>query len=81
LENPEEYRAFEDAIVSEYLPQTPVEGELVDEKVKAFLSRPIESDWPYLWIDATYVKARESKRIVSVASYGLSGLRHNNGAQ
>jgi hypothetical protein len=29
LENPEEYRAFEEAIVAEYLPQTPVEQELV----------------------------------------------------
>jgi putative transposase len=41
--------------------------EEIDEKVKAFLSRPIEGDWPYLWIDATYVKVRESGRIVSVA--------------
>src|ERR1700739_3690134 len=39
----------------------------IDEKVMAFLSRPIEGDWPYLWIDATYVKVRESGRIVSVA--------------
>jgi transposase-like protein len=30
--------------------------EEIDDKVKAFLSRPIECDWPYLWIDATYVK-------------------------
>jgi hypothetical protein len=28
---------------------------------------PIEGDWPYLWIDATYVKTREAGRIVSVA--------------
>ena len=41
-------------------------GEL-DERVGAFLSRPIEGDWPYLWIDATYVKAREAGSIVSVA--------------
>jgi len=41
--------------------------EEIDEKVTAFLSRPIEGDWPYLWIDATYVKVRESGRIVSVA--------------
>jgi putative transposase len=41
-------------------------GEL-DEKVGAFLNRPIEGDWPYLWIDATYVKTREAGRIVSVA--------------
>ena len=39
----------------------------IDEKVQAFLSRPIEGDWPYLWIDATYVKVRQSGRIVSVA--------------
>jgi hypothetical protein len=32
--------------------------EEIDHKVKAFLSRPIEGDWPYLWIDATYVKVR-----------------------
>ncbi len=41
--------------------------EEIDEKVEAFLSRPLEGDWPYLWIDATYVKTRESGRIVSVA--------------
>ncbi len=41
--------------------------EEIDDKVKAFLSRPIEGDWPYLWLDATYVKVRESGRIVSVA--------------
>jgi transposase-like protein len=35
--------------------------------VNAFLNRPIEGDWPYLWIDATYLKVREAGRIVSVA--------------
>src|SRR5579884_3165592 len=39
----------------------------IDERVHAFLDRPIEGDWPYLWIDATYVKVRQSGRIVSVA--------------
>ncbi len=39
----------------------------IDERVHAFLERPIEGDWPYLWIDATYVKVREAGRIVSVA--------------
>src|SRR5262249_3968709 len=39
----------------------------IDERVNAFLQRPIEGDWPYLWIDATYVKVREAGRIVSVA--------------
>jgi putative transposase len=39
----------------------------LQEPIKAFLSRPIEGDWPYLWIDATYVKVRQSGRIVSAA--------------
>jgi putative transposase len=39
----------------------------IDERVKAFLTRPIEGEWPYLWIDATYVKVRQAGRIVSVA--------------
>jgi putative transposase len=39
----------------------------IDERVHAFLNRPIEGDWPYLWIDATYMKVREAGRIVSVA--------------
>jgi putative transposase len=39
----------------------------IDERVGAFLARPIEGDWPYLWIDATYVKVRQAGRIVSVA--------------
>ena len=41
--------------------------EEIDVRVKAFLDRPIEGDWPYLWIDATYIKVRENGRIVSVA--------------
>jgi hypothetical protein len=39
----------------------------IDERVQAFLTRPIEGDWPYLWIDATYLKVRRAGRIVSVA--------------
>ena len=50
--------------------------EEIDEKVKAFLNRPIEGDWPYLWIDATYLKVRRGGRIVSVAviiAVGVNG--------
>ena len=39
----------------------------IDERVGAFLDRPIEGEWPYLWLDATYVKARRDHRIVSIA--------------
>jgi transposase-like protein len=41
--------------------------EEIDDKVQVFLTRPIEGDWPYLWIDATYIKVRQAGRIVSVA--------------
>jgi transposase-like protein len=39
----------------------------IDERVGTFLTRPIEGDWPYIWLDATYVKARRDHHIVSVA--------------
>jgi putative transposase len=35
----------------------------IDERVTAFLDRPLEGDWPYLWIDATYLKMRQNGRI------------------
>jgi len=40
----------------------------IDERVDAFLDRPLEGEWPYLWLDATYIKVRRSGRIVSVAA-------------
>lgn len=39
----------------------------IDERVNAFLNRPLEGAWPYLWLDATYVKVREGGRIISRA--------------
>lgn len=40
----------------------------IDERVNVFLSRPLEGDWPYVWLDATYLKLREGGRVVSVAA-------------
>ena len=48
--------------------------EEIDDKVKAFLERPIEGDWPYIWIDATYLKVRRGGRIVSVAAIIAVGV-------
>ena len=48
----------------------------IDDKVETFLARPLEGDWPYLWLDATYVKVRQAGRIVSVAvivAVGVNG--------
>ena len=46
----------------------------IDERVQTFLSRPIEGDWPYLWLDATYVRCRRDSRIVSVAVIVAMGV-------
>jgi transposase-like protein len=39
----------------------------INDKVQSFLTRPLEGDWVYVWLDATYVKVRQAGRIVSVA--------------
>src|SRR5918998_149798 len=39
----------------------------IDTRVNAFLSRPLEGRWPYLWLDATYLKVRDGGRTVSRA--------------
>ena len=40
----------------------------IDERVNGFLGRGLEGEWPYLWLDATYLKVRAGGRIVSVAA-------------
>ncbi|HEY9722315.1 MAG TPA: IS256 family transposase, partial [Oscillatoriaceae cyanobacterium] len=47
----------------------------LDEEVAAFRERPLESSYPYLWLDATYLKVREDGRVVSravVVAYGVN---------
>jgi transposase-like protein len=39
----------------------------IDERVHALLARPIEGNWPYIWLDATHVEVRRDHQIVSVA--------------
>jgi transposase-like protein len=51
----------------------------IDARVHTFLTRPIEGDWPYLWLDATYVRCRREGHIVSVAvivAVGVNGDGH-----
>jgi putative transposase len=53
----------------------------LDEDVKAFLTRPIEGEHPYVWLDATFHKVRELGRVVSVATVvavgvDMDGQRH-----
>jgi transposase-like protein len=46
----------------------------LDEEVQAFLARPIESECPYLWLDATFHKVREAGRVISVATVVAIGV-------
>ncbi len=52
--------------------------EEIDGEVQSFLDRPLEGDWPYIWLDATYVKVRQDGRIVSVAVIIAVGV-HTDG--
>jgi hypothetical protein len=46
----------------------------IDERVHAFLDRPLEGNWPFVWLDATYIKLRRAGRIVSVAAIIAVGV-------
>ena len=47
----------------------------LDEIVKDFRERPLEAKYPYLWLDATYLKVRQNHRIVSMAEVIAIGVR------
>ena len=46
----------------------------IDERVDAFLARPVEGNWPSVWLDATYVKVRRDHHIVLVAVIVVVGV-------
>ena len=39
----------------------------LDELVEAFRHRPLTNRYPYVWLDAKYIKGRESGRVLSMA--------------
>jgi len=47
----------------------------LDGMVKAFRDRPLEDAYPYVWLDAVYVKVRHNHRIVSRALVIAIGVR------
>lgn len=49
----------------------------IDVRVNAFLLRPLEGSWPYLWLDATYIKVRDGGRIVSRAVIVAVGVNED----
>lgn len=46
----------------------------LDEVVSDFLSRPLMCAYPYVWLDATYLKCREGSRVTSVAAVVAIGV-------
>lgn len=46
----------------------------LDEVVADFLARPLMCTYPYLWLDATYLKCREGSRVTSVAAVVAIGV-------
>ena len=53
--------------------------EELDEEVERFRSRPLEGAYPYVWVDATYVKARQHGRVASVAVVIAFGVKAQTG--
>jgi transposase-like protein len=46
----------------------------IDERVRAFLDRPIAGVWPFVWLDATYIKVRTGDQVVSQAAIIAVGV-------
>jgi putative transposase len=49
----------------------------IDTRVLSFLERPLDGEWPYLWLDATCIKVRQSGRIVSIAAIIATGVNQD----
>ena len=47
----------------------------LDVEVERFRSRRLEGDYPYVWLDATFVKVRENSRVVSMAVVIAIGVK------
>jgi transposase-like protein len=47
----------------------------LDAEVERFRARPLDGPYPYLWLDATYVQARQDGRVVSMAVVIAVGVR------
>jgi putative transposase len=53
--------------------------EELDEEVERFRNRPLEGAYPYIWIDATYVKSRQDGRVASTAVVIAVGVKAQTG--
>lgn len=47
----------------------------LDAEVQRFRNRRLDGHYPYVWLDATFVKVRENGRVVSIAVVIATGVR------
>jgi len=47
----------------------------LDEKMAQFRNRPLDGEYPYVWLDAKAVKTRENDRVVNMAAVVAVGVR------
>jgi len=48
----------------------------LDELVQDFRQRPLEDEYPYVWLDALYLKVRQNHRVVSLAVVVAVAVTH-----
>jgi transposase-like protein len=53
--------------------------EELDEEVERFKGRPPRGSYPYIWVDATYLKARQDGRVASTAVVITVGVKGETG--
>jgi transposase-like protein len=54
-------------------------SQALDEEVERFRARPLVGPYPYVWLDATYLKVRQDGRVASMAvviAIGVNGDGH-----
>ena len=56
-------------------------AQALDEEVERFRTRPLEGAYPYLWLDATFVKVRDGGRVVSMAVVIAIGVNGDGAAR
>ncbi|MCL6432414.1 MAG: IS256 family transposase [Anaerolineae bacterium] len=49
----------------------------LDKEVERFRNRRLEGEYPYVWLDATFVKVREEGRVVAMAVVMAIGVRES----
>ena len=53
----------------------------LDERVTAFRQRPLATPYPYVWLDAKYLKVREGDRVLGMALVVATGVNAEGGRE